>query len=130
MSQTTQMDKLMIYGGGYSSLHYHKFKWNLFTVEAGELEIYTRAAVTDTVIMRWLGPGDHFIAPPGVENIHQFYCPPGPGCTCYEFYWQKRQDAPLEREEIVRLTDNGRGNFQPPTPDSIRMALARARTAE
>lgn len=119
MGHSIQLDRLLVYAGGFSSLHYHEQKWNLFFVESGELDIW------------WLkhgGPatlkaGDHVVVPPGWENVHQFHC--RQQTVLFEFYWQQPGDSPLQREEIVRLTENGRGEFVRPTWELAEHGRAR-----
>ena len=122
VNQICQFDRLEIKAGGYSSLHFHRKKINQFVVESGRLQIYSLDG--DQISVTTLRPGDGTILDAGSRNTHQFCAPVD--CLLHEFYWQVPEEAPIEREEIVRLTPNGCGDFTAPTVEQVLKLLADA----
>lgn len=114
LSHICQYDKLFIFKDGYSSLHFHRKKHNQFVVESGTLVIYELDPFEKPFFHRFeIHPGETHIIEPGPKKVHQFFAPED--CVMHEFYWQRPEKEPLDREEIVRLTENGRGEFVAPT---------------
>lgn len=114
LSDVCQYDILKIDGGGYSSLHYHRHKFNQFIVESGQLNIVSLRNLDGefVFVMDTLTDREQLTIPPGVHNVHQFYAI-GP-VVLHEWYWVESGPL-LEIEDIVRLTDNGIGDYVGPS---------------
>ena len=81
---------------GTCSKHKHKYKFNAFYVESGELEIIIYKNDYDLVDTTVLKAGDMTIAKPG--EYHSFKA--NAKTICYEFYWVELNHDDIERESV------------------------------
>lgn len=105
-SEQVQVDLIQIKSGGFSSLHEHRCKNNLFIVKEGQLRV--------TLFERHGGrfeEGSVFTLTPEVsvllvfaQRVHQFLCLSD--CVAYEVYWSQSSE-PVHREDIIRYRPNG-----------------------
>lgn len=94
------VDRLFIKKGGYSSLHYHKEKYNRFYVESGSLLIYIQ------------GSGEFLVGREEIYKvfdvdcgkIHQFRALTD--VVCFEFCYN-RNFSSVNDCDITRLTEGG-----------------------
>jgi len=92
-----EIHRLNITEGGYCSEHYHNFKYNMFLVESGEIEvtIYRDNGIKETTVLK---DCDQTTVPPNF--IHRFKA--NKDSVVYEIYW-----VALEGEDIERRTVGG-----------------------
>lgn len=99
------VDHIKAKRGGFSSIHYHERKTNLFVVERGMLQVstYIRSALDSNEVIKQgiatLLPGYEFVVMPGM--LHQFLALED--SWAYEVYW----GAMIDPDDIVRLSQNG-----------------------
>lgn len=84
--------------GGVCSKHLHRYKWNGFYVESGQMLIKVWQRDYDLIDETILNPGDYSKVKPGL--YHQFECLESG--TAYELYW-----AEFNHQDIVRETVGG-----------------------
>jgi len=87
--------------GGVCSKHLHRYKWNGFYVEEGQMLVRTWQRDYDLVDETILNPGDYHKVKPGL--YHQFECLESG--IAYELYW-----AEFNHNDIVRETVGHAGN--------------------
>lgn len=80
--------------GGVCSKHLHKYKWNGFFCESGQVIIRCWKKGYDLVDETILNPGDYTKIPPG--EPHQFVCTQEG--VSYELYWAEFNHNDIERE--------------------------------
>lgn len=108
LTYVVQIDELWINAGGFSSIHYHRFRHNLFLVESGLLcvEGFNPGAGPNDVDAKpdeihYLRGGDSMKLEAGI--IHRFVAIEDTLCT--EVYWGGSPEVdPLD---IVRFAENG-----------------------
>ncbi len=101
-----EIQKISVLPGGYSSLHHHKNKSNIFTIISGSLDVYVTSPNTkyelseDTLKCCEIEPGAN----------HRFYSKEG--AEAYEIYLIKQSQSSilLDLNDIVRLTVGGMDN--------------------
>ena len=87
------------YKAGFKcSEHEHRYKWNGFYVESGQMLIKVWQRDYDLIDETILNPGDYSKVKPGL--YHQFECLESG--TAYELYW-----AEFNHQDIVRETVGG-----------------------
>jgi mannose-6-phosphate isomerase-like protein (cupin superfamily) len=82
--------------GGVCSKHKHKFKWNGFFVEQGELIIRVWKNNYDLVDETVLKAGDYTKVAPG--EYHQFEAVTD--CVAFELYWAEFDHDDISRETV------------------------------
>lgn len=87
--------------GGFSSVHYHEAKENVFLITGGAVAVVWFSAWV--LQRRVLRIGESLAVPPLVP--HQFQVIETGGMI--EVYTQSGSQQPVERRDICRLTDNG-----------------------
>jgi len=92
-----EIHRLNIDKGGYCSEHHHEFKYNLFFVESGEIEvtIFQDNGIKETTVLK---DSDQSTVPP--KLIHKFKA--NKDSIVYEIYW-----VDLEENDIKRRTVGG-----------------------
>lgn len=98
-----EVHRIHITKGGYCSKHLHNYKYNLFYIESGELEVRVFKAdsgLTDRTILR---EGQRTVVKPR-EN-HQFMALED--TVAYEIYWPE-----FLKEDIVRKSVGGLDHTQ------------------
>ena len=104
--ESAQIDRLRIKRGGYSSLHEHSDKHNLFIVTEGLLKVTLFERSGD----QFEPIGQHLLTPErGVLLVkaqipHQFLCLED--SQVIEVYWPASSNA-LDRDDIRRYVENG-----------------------
>ena len=91
-----EVHRIEVNKGGYCSKHKHKYKFNAFYVESGELEIIIYKNDYDLVDTTVLKAGDMTIAKPG--EYHSFKA--NAKTICYELYWVELNHNDIERESV------------------------------
>jgi len=81
--------------GGYSSVHKHHAKYNMFLVEEGEIKITTWKDDSGKPDETILNTGDTCIVPPGL--FHKFDVMHH--CVVYEIYWVELAVDDIERKD-------------------------------
>lgn len=107
-------DICLIETGGYSSIHKHVAKSNVFIVLDGILTINWFAApyrageeprFNRRVVMRGATPSNNCVASPG--ELHQFDADGGGAVMLLEIYTPAFTGKPLVADDIVRFSTNG-----------------------
>lgn len=103
-----QMEKIEVVPGGYSSIHLHQRKHNLFCVQSGVLtvEVYKNQA-TRPADSRDLKDGDSWSIGPNTR--HRFHAKSS--TVAYELYWSS--EGTVDPDDIVRYSENGVDKTQP-----------------
>jgi len=78
---------------GYSSEHKHRFKFNMFYVESGEIEVIVWKDPSGKVDSTILSKGEMSIVEPGY--FHKFEVKED--CIVYEVYWVELNSKDIER---------------------------------
>jgi len=101
----TQVEHIEIEQGGFSSIHRHWCKSNLFHCHAGILivRIYGDPLSLTVTRSETVAPGTHMVVPPLV--IHQFFA--NSHVAAREVYWTSDEKTPLDPNDIERFSDNG-----------------------
>ena len=79
--------------GGYSSEHKHTFKFNMFYVESGRIELSVWKDPSGNVDSTILSKGEMSIVDPGY--FHKFEVKED--CVVYEVYWVELDSKDIER---------------------------------
>ena len=82
--------------GGVCSKHKHKFKWNGFFVESGEMIIRVWKNNYDLVDETLLKAGEYTKVAPG--EYHQFEAVTD--CVAFELYWAEFDHNDIERDTV------------------------------
>jgi mannose-6-phosphate isomerase-like protein (cupin superfamily) len=82
--------------GGVCSKHKHKYKWNGFFVESGEMIIRVWKNNYDLVDETLLRAGEYTKVAPG--EYHQFEAVTD--CVAFELYWAEFDHDDIERETV------------------------------
>ena len=95
-----QVELIDVVAGGYSSIHRHLFKYNLFAVQSGVLTIKT---FRDSIEIHQtdLNSGEYVVAEPNLR--HQFHAKIP--AKAYEVYWPK--EGAIDPDDIERFSSNG-----------------------
>ena len=72
-----EVHKITINAGGYCSMHKHEFKWNMFYVLYGELDIHVRKNDYDLVDVTNLVEGEYTSVAPNEYHMFKHHVPPG-----------------------------------------------------
>lgn len=96
-----EFHRIEINAGGQCSKHLHKYKWNGFWVESGELEIHVWKNDYDLVDVTVLHAGEYTAIPPG--EYHLFKC--NKDTVCFELYWAEFDHNDIERETVGHAGD-------------------------
>jgi mannose-6-phosphate isomerase-like protein (cupin superfamily) len=97
-----EFHRIEIQAGGVCSKHRHRYKWNGFFVESGELEVHVWKNNYDLVDVTTLRPGDFTKVAPG--EFHQFRATQD--TVAFELYWAEFDHNDIERETVGRLDVN------------------------
>ena len=93
-----EFHRIWVHEDGYCSTHKHEYKWNMFYVTSGELEIHIHKNDYDLIDITILKPGEWTTVKPG--EFHSFK---GVRYTlAFELYYPE----PLS-EDIIRKTVGG-----------------------
>lgn len=106
LADFVQLEEIQVAAGGFSSIHHHSHKVNLFVVLKGSLEVRLFDAANDEAWKTvFLCEGEHYSVPPYCR--HQFYALTD--VEAIELYWQHApQDLTrIDPEDIVRHSQNG-----------------------
>lgn len=106
LTKALQVDELEIFPGGFSSIHYHREKVNLFIVASGLLAVswFKSEDQTDQPFrVDWLKAGMQLLVP--AWTIHRFACMEL--CRCTEVYWPAKGVSQIDPDDIERLKQNG-----------------------
>ena len=95
-----EFHRIEIKAGGVCSKHRHKYKWNGFFVESGELEVHVWKNNYDLVDVTTLGAGEFTKVPPG--EYHQFRAVLD--TVAFELYWAEFDHNDIERETVGSLS--------------------------
>jgi mannose-6-phosphate isomerase-like protein (cupin superfamily) len=101
-----QVERIQVRKGGYSSVHLHKRKNNLFVVEAGRLQVRLFDPwKKETARLFMVSRGDMKTVEPGIR--HQFYA--DTSVVAYEVYWIDNPVAGemLDCDDIQRFSESG-----------------------
>ena len=71
-----EVHKIIINAGGYCSMHKHEFKWNMFYVLHGEIDIHVRKNEYDLVDVTNLRVGEHTSVAPNEYHMFKHHVPP------------------------------------------------------
>lgn len=88
--------RISVEKGGFSSMHYHLKKYNLFYVESGHLRIEFKDRVSQILTSK-----DKLIIPPGVWHRFQALTE----VVAYELYWETPDQS--TKEDIIREDQGG-----------------------
>lgn len=88
--------------GGTSSTHAHQFKWSMFYVERGSVEISVRKTDYDLTDITILAEGQSTVLRP--LEYHSFRILQE-GTVCYEIYWTELDSGDIIRENVGFLQD-------------------------
>ena len=83
----------------YCSKHIHQFKYNMFYIESGKLEIRQWQKDSEIIDRTILGTGEQTIVAPSIP--HQFYALEN--TRAYEVYW-----VALDPNDIIRESFGGK----------------------
>ena len=72
-----EVHKITVNAGGYCSMHKHEFKWNMFYVLYGELDIHVRKNDYDLVDVTNLVEGEYTSVAPNEYHMFKHHVPPG-----------------------------------------------------
>jgi mannose-6-phosphate isomerase-like protein (cupin superfamily) len=113
-----QVEEVDILPGGFSSVHHHNKKDNVFYVASGELLVsvfHDDLTEANRIIMK---PGDWMVVPAGQK--HQFRAVSD--VKAYEVYWldDPLKKGRIEPEDIDRSTQNGLDEL-PAMVDAVRI---------
>ena len=89
-----EINRIAANKGGFSSVHKHKAKYNLFFVESGKLQIVTWKDPSGNPDTTELKHGDTCTVAPGL--FHQFKVLED--CVAYEVYWTELDVNDIERK--------------------------------
>ena len=103
---TNNFFRINIEKGGYSSMHCHLKKYNLFYVETGFLDVevelcFSREREGSKIVTYELAPGDKLTIDP--EVYHRFRAKTD--VIAYELYWELSD--PSQKTDIVRRDEGG-----------------------
>lgn len=93
-----EIHRIDIKKGGFCSKHYHNYKYNMFFVESGKLQVLVFRSDSSCTDQTILFAGENTIVKPG--ELHQFQA--DEDTIAYEIYWVQ-----LENEDIVRSSSGG-----------------------
>ena len=96
-----EVHRIMINPGGYCSMHKHEFKWNMFYVTYGELDIHVRKNDYDLVDVTNLTVGQFTSVAP--NEYHMFKAREGPA-SALEIYYLESISKDIIRETVGGLT--------------------------
>jgi len=90
-----EVHRIEIVKGGFCSKHRHEYKFNMFFVESGELEIgiWTNEGMIDKTILK---AGEQSAVPPNV--YHKFTA--NEDTIAYEIYWTELSPSDIIRETV------------------------------
>lgn len=91
-----EVHRICVKKGGYCSKHYHNYKFNMFFVESGVIEVDT--IYEDHINTTVLKSGQSTVVSP--NELHVFRAPQN--TIAYEIYWVR-----LPKEDIIRKNDGG-----------------------
>ena len=97
-----EVHRIEIEPGGYCSKHSHKFKYNMFYVESGTLEIKQWKTDSELVDRTILTMGEQTSVPP--DTFHQFKALEK--TIAYEIYWVSLEPNDIKRETCGGMTLN------------------------
>lgn len=92
-----EVHRIFIKRGGYCSKHYHKYKYNMFYVEEGQLKI-TVYPVNNPFVETILLSGEQTTINP--NEFHRFEAMED--TTAYEIYYSN-----MQADDIIREDDGG-----------------------
>jgi quercetin dioxygenase-like cupin family protein len=96
-----EVHRIMIDPGGYCSMHKHEFKWNMFYMIYGELDIHVRKNDYDLVDVTNLNVGEFTSVAP--NEYHMFKAREGPA-SALEIYYLESISKDIIRETVGGLT--------------------------
>ena len=91
-----EFHRIWVQTGGFCSLHKHEFKWNLFYVRSGKLEIHIHKNDYKLVDITELGPGEWTTVKPG--EFHSFQAPED--TLAFELYSPEPLSADIIRKTV------------------------------
>ena len=98
-----EVHRIMIGPNGYCSMHKHEFKWNMFYLLYGELEIHVRKNDYDLTDMTMLqNPGDFTCVAP--NEYHRFNTNHLPAAAL-EIYYLESISKDIIRETVGGITN-------------------------
>lgn len=89
-----ELHRIEVKPGGTCSKHMHRYKYNWFYVDYGQMEVKVWKNDYDLVDVTKLERGQSTIVKPG--EYHQFYCVGN--CVAYELYWSLFDPTDIVRE--------------------------------
>lgn len=93
-----QIDRIEAKSGGYSSKHKHLYKYNMFFLESGEIDVYVWKNDYDLLDITTLMPNQATVVKP--NEYHRFLAKKD--SVIYEVYWTQ-----LNTEDISRIDVGG-----------------------
>jgi len=98
-----EVHKIVIHSDAYCSMHKHEFKWNMFYLLYGELEIHVRKNDYDLTDMTMLqNPGDFTCVAP--NEYHRFNTNHLPAAAL-EIYYLESISKDIIRETVGGITN-------------------------
>jgi mannose-6-phosphate isomerase-like protein (cupin superfamily) len=82
--------------GSYCSRHKHEYKYNMFFLEAGEMQIEVWKNDYDLVDITTLFPGNSTTVSPGEYHIFRAI----KDSICFEIYWVELSNKDIIRENV------------------------------
>lgn len=97
-----QVEWIHVVNTGYSSIHKHRHKVNLFIVHEGSFDVRIFTESKELVSTTHLGAGQSYVVGSGI--YHQFMASTSVAAT--ETYWA--EGTAIDVDDIERISDNGR----------------------
>jgi len=93
-----EIARIEVNKGGYCSKHIHKYKYNLFFIESGSLEVTIYRNDADTILedVTVLKSGDSTYVEPGVYHMFRAL----EDTVAYEIYWVELDPNDIVRESV------------------------------
>lgn len=93
LNEVFEVHRIDVVKGGYCSKHIHRYKYNMFYVEKGELQINIWKNDYDLIDKTILGPGEKIAVPP--NEYHRFYALKD--TIAYEIYYTVPIHSDIQR---------------------------------
>jgi mannose-6-phosphate isomerase-like protein (cupin superfamily) len=99
-SPTVSRHSISINANHHCSIHYHKYKTNIFAIDSGELAVINYEGLNSSFVL--LTAGDYYSVPPLL--VHSFYAISN--VTAHEIYCAQFGHQ-VDEQDIVRFNEGG-----------------------
>lgn len=96
LHNNVQIDRIKAKSGGYSSKHKHFYKYNMFYIESGEVDIYVWKNDYDLIDITTLTTNQSTVVKP--NEYHKFLAKKD--SVIYEIYWTELNVEDIDRTNV------------------------------